>query len=121
MPRLKKHVIAIGIVPLVLMLLAAGCHKDETPPAPGGTGGTGGAAQMAGGSDAVLKAQCRCHNGGKGAPDLSHEGAQHDASWIADHIKNPRTHNPSSRMPAFEGRMSDADIQGLATYLASQK
>jgi outer membrane lipoprotein-sorting protein len=64
----------------------------------------------------------RCHNGGAG-PDLSHEGAdpEHTAKWIADHIKNPQMHTPGSSMPAFRGKISDRNIDLLATYLASNK
>jgi outer membrane lipoprotein-sorting protein len=64
----------------------------------------------------------RCHNGGTG-PDLSHEGSdpEHTAKWIADHIRNPQSHTPGSRMPAYGSRMSDANIRTLAEYLAGLK
>jgi mono/diheme cytochrome c family protein len=41
--------------------------------------------------------------------------------WIADHIKNPRSHNPNSRMPAFGNRIAAGDIDAIAAYLASLK
>jgi mono/diheme cytochrome c family protein len=41
--------------------------------------------------------------------------------WLAEHVKNPKTHNPGSRMPAFEGKISDADLRALSAYLASLK
>ncbi|MDQ3812432.1 MAG: cytochrome c [Armatimonadota bacterium] len=55
------------------------------------------------------------------APNLSRVGAEHTAEWIVAHVKNPRIHNPGSRMPAFEGRINDKDLQALGAYLASLK
>jgi outer membrane lipoprotein-sorting protein len=97
----------------------------------GGSGGGDGRVK-AGGTPAVQPAAAlalfkssgcaRCHNGG-GGPDLSHEGsdATRTVQWIADHIRNPKTHTPGSSMPAYGSRMSAANIQTLATYLASLK
>ena len=65
----------------------------------------------------------RCHGGGGRAPDLSHEGSDpnHTPQWLAQHVKNPQSQNPRSRMPAFEGKISDQDLQSLGVYLASLK
>jgi len=65
----------------------------------------------------------KCHGGGGRAPDLSHEGADpnHTPQWLAQHVKNPQSQNPRSRMPAFEGKISDQDLQSLGVYLASLK
>jgi mono/diheme cytochrome c family protein len=67
----------------------------------------------------------RCHaiggKGGRMGPDLSHVGAERSAKWIMDHVRNPQAHEPSSRMPAFEGRMSDQNLQALGAYLAGLK
>ena len=114
-------VIAAAIA-LPVLLLAAGCNNQSNSAG----GGTGGGTQMAsaGGGKAIYDANgCgRCHRGSGGqAPDLSHEGASRDAKWIADHIKDPKTHNPASRMPAFGGKINDKDLTTLAQYLASQK
>jgi mono/diheme cytochrome c family protein len=91
---------------------------------------------------AIFSNSCqRCHSvadgDGVGAPDggpgggpgrmrgpsLAHVGADpaHDAAWIAAHIRDPKSHNPRSRMPAFASRMGDAEIQQLAEFLASLK
>jgi hypothetical protein len=45
----------------------------------------------------------------------------HTPQWLADHVKNPKSQNPNSRMPAFEGKISDKDLQALGVYLASLK
>lgn len=96
----------------------------------GGSANSGGT--TAGGSSGVQPAAAlalfkssgcaRCHGGG-GGPDLSHIGSDpaKNAKWIADHIRNPQTHTPGSSMPAYGSRMSAANIQTLATYLASLK
>src|SRR5262249_24639669 len=34
-------------------------------------------------------------------PDLGRVGAQHDRDWIVEHIRDPHTHKPNSRMPQF--------------------
>jgi mono/diheme cytochrome c family protein len=69
----------------------------------------------------------RCHSiggqGGRMGPDLTRVGAEpgHTPQWLVEHVKNPKSHNPSSRMPAFEGRISDRDLLALGSYLASLK
>lgn len=62
--------------------------------------------------------------GGMSGPDLSKTGADanHTAAWLAAHIRDPRSHSPQSRMPASgPDKISDADLNSLAEYLASQK
>ena len=56
-------------------------------------------------------------------PDLSHVGAdaKHTTAWLIEHIRNPKAHKPDSRMPAFEGKISEEDLKELAEYLASLK
>jgi mono/diheme cytochrome c family protein/Zn-finger nucleic acid-binding protein len=76
----------------------------------------------------VFQENCtRCHNigdagGRKGrGPDLTRVGADptHTVSWLMDHIHDPKSHRPESRMPRFAGRINDDDLRALATYLAS--
>jgi mono/diheme cytochrome c family protein len=63
--------------------------------------------------------------GGKGGgPNLTNLGAEPDntTDWIAAHIRNAKTHNPRSRMPAFGAdKLNDADLALLVQYLASLK
>jgi cytochrome c553 len=112
--------------------LLVGCNKsDDTSAAPPAGGGNGGASQPAGGGaaagsgQAAYEANCRCHGkigAGRGgrAPDLSHEGAKHDADWIAAYAKDPRSKDAGSRMPP-QSRVSDADLKSIGDYLAAQK
>ena len=64
------------------------------------------------------------NRGGPGGPDLTHVGSnpEHTAQWLADHIRDPKSHKPQSRMPTYgSDKISDADLMLLAQYLASQK
>jgi cbb3-type cytochrome oxidase cytochrome c subunit len=54
-------------------------------------------------------------------PDLSKVGAQHPRDWIADHIRDPKSHKPESRMPPFADKLSQEDLGAVADYLASLK
>ena len=37
------------------------------------------------------------------------------------HIRDPKSHTPDSRMPPFEGKIEEDDLRALAEYLASLK
>jgi mono/diheme cytochrome c family protein len=74
----------------------------------------------------------QCHGsmtgGGGTAPDLSHEGSKHGQDlattvmWIGDQIRNPKSHNPNTKMPEYnEHKMAYGNAQVLATVLANQK
>ena len=65
-----------------------------------------------------------CHMiGGKGGiigPDLSHVGKQRDSDWLTKQIKDPKSHNPTTQMPAYP-QFSEEEIQGLISFLAGLK
>jgi cbb3-type cytochrome oxidase cytochrome c subunit len=68
----------------------------------------------------------RCHSidaGRRGrAPNLSKVGSDHDADWIAAHVRDPKSHNARSGMPKYdEARINDTDLKTLAEFLASLK
>ena len=57
-------------------------------------------------------------------PDLTNIGAapEHTAAWLAEHVRDAKTHKPESKMPAFPvDKISDADLAQLAAYLAARK
>lgn len=88
----------------------ANCHKL------GETGGGGGKGPMPGGP--------MPGGPGPGGPNLSTVGAapEHTKAWLADHIRDPKKHQPNSRMPAYPAdKLSDVDLDKLAEYLASRK
>jgi len=78
------------------------------------------------GSQLFHNGKCiECHtingNGGSSGPNLSNVGTKRSRDYIVQQIKNPKSHNPSSDMPAFEGRLTEKDIQALADYLSDLK
>ena len=122
---IRRIATLLSLALFAILLFTAGCKKktESTDSAAGPS-----PAQAANASALMQTNGCgRCHGGGGGrrsnGPDLSHEGAnpQHTEQWIADHIKNPQSHTPGSRMPSFAGKMADSDIQTVAAYLASLK
>lgn len=113
---------------LVASLLALGGCAKNGGSAASSQGAQNDPALLAAGKTAFDNNGCaRCHSiggqGGRMGPDLTRVGtdASHTPQWLVAHIKNPRTHNPSSRMPAFEGRISDNELLALGAYLASLK
>lgn len=62
-----------------------------------------------------------CHRiggiGGEIGPDLTNVGARRDREWIEKQIKDPKSHNPNSIMPAF-ARLSEKDLEALVNYLS---
>lgn len=66
-----------------------------------------------------------CHrlngDGGKGGPDLSHEGSiQPDLAWQAAHLKNPAKLKPGSTMPPYD-TLSEKELAALSQYLVSNR
>lgn len=113
----------VGLGLVVSVSLLTSCNKNS-----GGAAVPGGAALIAAGQNAYTTSNCaRCHSiggqGGRMGPDLSHVGADpaHTPQWLADHVRNPKSHNPSSRMPAFQGQVSEPNLNALGAYLASLK
>ncbi len=108
-------------------------------PNPGGGGGPAeaGSGPFAAGRQVYLKNNCgRCHTvggeaaggpggrGGRRQVDLSHIGGNPSktAGWIGDHIRDPKSHKPGSRMPGFgEDKISAEELKALSEYLASLK
>jgi mono/diheme cytochrome c family protein len=66
----------------------------------------------------------RMGRGGRNrGPDLAHVGQDpaHTVAWLMEHVRDPKSHKPESRMPSFEGKISEDDLRALAEYLASLK
>jgi ubiquinol-cytochrome c reductase cytochrome b subunit len=66
-----------------------------------------------------------CHmiegEGGKVGPDLSMEGLRgRTQEWLAEQIRNPKSHNPASVMPAFSA-LEDGQVDTLVRYLQGLK
>lgn len=120
LPYLREWIAASAAAALAIGIVT-GCGKQAAP------GNTGSPVSGAGPA-AFQKYGCsRCHSiagsGSGRAPDLTHVAADptHTREWILDQIRNPASHNPSTRMPAYGNRIPDADLQALASYLAGLK
>jgi cbb3-type cytochrome oxidase cytochrome c subunit len=108
---MRKHFFIASFV-LLFATTLMGCPKPESGVTP----------VAAGNGKAVYDSNgcASCHGGGR-APNLSKVGATRDAAWLVAHVKNPKTHNPGSSMPSYEGKINDADLKALGEHLASQK
>ena len=66
-----------------------------------------------------------CHTiageGGKDGPDLSRAGGKHDAVFLKRLIADPEAVDPDAEMPSFKSRLSQAELDAIAAYLASRK
>jgi cbb3-type cytochrome oxidase cytochrome c subunit len=64
-----------------------------------------------------------CHTisgkGGPVGPDLTKTGANaaHTVKWLSDHVANPKTHTPTSSMPAFASSIKGKDLVAVGVYL----
>ncbi len=67
----------------------------------------------------------RCHRiAGRGSnkgPDLSNIGSTRDKNWLYQAIAAPLAVGLSEDMPAFQGKLDDAQMEDLARYLAAQR
>jgi len=112
------------------------CHRMNGGPGPGGMAAMAGmypGAKDAGGPPAGAPAgpsQGGSIGGpppnapGGRAPDLAKVGAdpEHTVEWLSALIRDPKSKKDDARMPPFPvEKISDADLQALAEYLASLK
>jgi len=73
------------------------------------------------GKEIFLSEGCAgCHSfrgrGGETAPDLTAVGERRSTLWIMSQIKDPKSHNPDSRMPEY-GHLSMSERYAIARYL----
>ena len=65
-----------------------------------------------------------CHKiGGKGGiigPELTHVGSKQDPSWITKQIRDPKSNNPNTQMPAYP-QLSEDEVQALVSFLGGLK
>lgn len=66
-----------------------------------------------------------CHvvdgDGGTDGPDLSTIGAERDETFLKRLIADPESVDPNAEMPSFAKRLSPAELDAIAAYLASRK
>lgn len=125
-------------VGLVAVGIVVGCGKPgpTTPDSPPVVVGDPNAAARPKTGNAVFDQHClKCHaatppseavggpKGKMGGPNLSKVAAdpEHTPEWLTEHVKNPQQHKPMSRMPKFEGKLSDEEIKSVVEYMAKLK
>ncbi|MFO0806661.1 MAG: cytochrome c [Gemmataceae bacterium] len=110
----------------VLLVFALGCGgsdpKTTTPPGPvpamGGGPPTG---------NKVFDANClNCHAtqpGGKlgMGPNLAKVGATRTPEWLADHVKDPKSHTPGSKMPEFGSKLKPEELKSVTDFMTGLK
>ena len=66
-----------------------------------------------------------CHkidgDGGTDGPDLSRAGEKHDAAELRRWIADPESVDPDAEMPSFERRLTAAELDTIAAYLAARR
>jgi len=131
----RKRVTPVGSDPSPGPDLAGqGPGKESAESAPVQDGQTDSESQkVAAGRKVYESLDCaRCHSLGAGpggavkkgrGPSLSHVGADagHTVQWLSEQIRNPKSHRPNSRMPAYDRKVNADDLKSLAEYLASLK
>jgi len=112
----SRGAVAVGLVFALCVL--AGCGKGD----PGAAGPQGTYDQHG--------AQCHARAGQPGGPSLGGSkgpslekiGKEHDAEWLAEFIRDPKSKRPDAKMmPAFGGKLKDEEIRTLAEWLAAKK
>ena len=124
MDRKYRFSVALCFGIVAGLTLISGCAENKGAPAATAAS----ADDVTAGKAVYASANCaNCHalngQGGRRGPELTHAAAEagHDAAWFAAFVKDPKSKNPGSRMPSFGGRISDADLAKLGTYLATLK
>lgn len=120
-PRIAARLVGLG-----LFAVALGCGQSSSSPPPAKAPAVAIAPTDGKG---LFAAHCtKCHTveetGRKGkGPNLAHVAAEpeHTAEWIAAHVRNPKAHEPSSKMPAFESKLTPEEVKSVADYLATLK
>ncbi len=130
MSPIRLRLATLVSVSLLAAALSVGCDKKETTPSGGGGPGGPPGGPKAGGppaatGEAVFQNNCaKCHTPGKGkAPDLSKIAADpaHTKEWLIEFVKKPGSKKEGAKMPAFEGKLSDAEFNMLGDYLSTMK
>lgn len=113
--RLARLVAMIAVALTATVLFAACGQKSNT----GGPAAQPGGAAPAG-VETIYKNNCMsCHGQnleGRVGPDLRKIGDKYDRAQIAAVIRDGK-----GSMPSFKGRLSDAQIDELAAWLADKK
>ena len=124
---MNKRLLPLLLLVVAFIVIAAGCGGNKTnnnAPAPANNTGTNAPAPAnnttTAAAEATYKAQCvGCHaanmSGGVG-PNLQKVGGKLTAEQISTQI-----HNGGGGMPAYNGTLTEDQINALTDWLASKK
>jgi len=54
-------------------------------------------------------------------PSLAKVGSTRTPDWLAEHVKNPKSHTPESMMPEFAKTLSAEDLKSVTEFMAGLK
>ena len=116
---MRSRVLILGVVLAVLVIGAAGCGGDDDES--GGAATTAEKTTTEGGADgAAVFASAGCGNchtlaaaGSSGTSGPNLDELMPDKETVEEQVRNG-----GGAMPAFEGELSDAEIEAVATYVA---
>ncbi|MDX1931284.1 MAG: cytochrome c [Capsulimonadales bacterium] len=114
----------LSLLSLLFLAVLAGCSSEPGKENVSASGSATSAVTDAG--KAAFDTNCaRCHSLGEGrrsGPDLAHAGAdpRHTAQWFAEFIKDPKSKDPGSTMPAF-AHLPPATIDAISAFLVTRK
>lgn len=114
---------------LSLVAFALGCGNSEPTPAIGPPTTPGPAVGAAPSGNEVFDKNClHCHaysmaipGPPRSGPTLAKVGSAHTRDWIAEHVKNPKSHKPESKMPEFAAKLNAEELKSVTDYLAGLK
>ncbi|MFQ5740624.1 MAG: cytochrome b N-terminal domain-containing protein [Acidobacteriota bacterium] len=92
---------------------------EEQLPLPG----NGDPALMARARQVLIEKKCiNCHTiqgvGGRIGPNLSQAGWKFSRAHFRAQILDPKSHNPTTKMPSFRGVISEHDLEAVVEYLS---
>ncbi len=115
---MRSRVLILGVVLAVLVIGAAGCGGDDDES--GGAATTAETTTEAGDDGAAVFASAGCGDchalaaaGSSGTSGPNLDELMPDKETVEEQVRNG-----GGAMPAFEGQLSDAEIEAVAAYVA---
>ncbi len=127
----RRKAAVFGVAGLFVLMYGAVAYSKIAHP-PGGLPSVeqelplpeeGDPVQMVRARQVLVEQKCvNCHKiqgvGGLQGPDLSQAGWKFNRQHLRQQILDPKARNPESRMPSFQGRISESDLNAVIEYLS---
>ena len=127
MTQLQYPAWILGIATLVL---TNGCKKSSSSSAGSGSEGQNNRSRLNRSSTRTVRSVMlypvdsrRRRQGSRERPrsDVRRQRSAHTVDWLAEHIRNPKTHKPESRMPSFDGKLQPSEISRVSRVSIGKK